>query len=102
LVRPTLLVEPEATILRQGEGDPRLPYPAVAVYPTTPVLFQGVVQTTARLAVGGRWQYGGLSFTGNIGVHFLDNFDHVSGATKTQAVGSVGVTFRFHHEGSLP
>jgi len=102
LLRPAFLVEPEATILRQGEGDPRLPYPAVAVYPSTPVLFQGVVQETVRLALGARWQLGGLSLTGNGGVHLLSDFDHVPGASKTQFVGSIGATFRFHHEGPLP
>src|SRR2546427_8657930 len=40
LVRPTLLVEPEVTVLRQGEGDPRLPHPLVPQYPTTAVLLR--------------------------------------------------------------
>ena len=102
LVHPMLLIEPEATLLRQGEGDPRLPYPAIADFPTTAVLLQGVVQRTIRLALGGRWQRGGLSLTGNGGVHFLDNFDHVSGSSKTEWVGSVSLTIRLHHEGPLP
>jgi hypothetical protein len=35
-------------------------------------------------------------------VHFLNNLDHVTGATKTEFVGSLGFTLRLHHEGPLP
>jgi hypothetical protein len=102
LLGPTLMLEPEATVLRQGEGDPRLPYPAIADFGTTSVLLQGVVQRTIRLAVGGRWQRRGVSVNANAGVHFLNNLDHVTGATKTEFVGSLGFTLRLHHEGPLP
>lgn len=102
LVHPALLVEPEATLLRQGQGDPRLPYPMVADYPTTPVLFQGVVQRVVQLLLGARWQHAALSVTGSGGAHFVSNLDHVSGASKTEWIGSVGVTFRFHQTGRLP
>jgi hypothetical protein len=102
LVHPTLLVEPEVTVLRQGEGDPRLPHPLEPQYPTTAVLLQGVVQRTVRLALGGSWQAGGVGVTGSGGVHFLSNYGHVTGASKTEFVGSIGVTFRFHHQDVLP
>jgi hypothetical protein len=102
LVRPTLLIEPEVSAQRQGEGDFRLPYPPVSDYPTTPVLFEGVVQRLLRLAVGGRWQHRAFTVAGDAGVHFYQNFDHVTGTSKTQWVGSLGVTYRFHREGELP
>jgi hypothetical protein len=102
IVRPTLLLEPEVTLLRQGEGDPRLPHPLVPQYPTTAVLFQGVVERIVRLAVGGRWLLGSVSVTGNGGVHFVSNLDHVSGVSKTEFVGSIGLTYRFHHQELLP
>src|SRR5439155_167715 len=44
LAGPGVLVQPEATLLRQGEGDFRLPYPPVAAYGTTPTLFAGDVE----------------------------------------------------------
>src|SRR2546425_9093754 len=71
LVRPTLLLQPEMTVLRQGEGDPRLPHPLVPQYPTTAVLLQGVVERIVRLAIGTSWQLGSVSITGNGGVHFV-------------------------------
>ena len=102
LVRPTLLVEPEVTVLRQGEGDPRLPHPLVPQYPTTAVLLQGVVERIVRLAVGGSWQLGGFSVTGNGGVHFVSNLDHVAGVSKTRFVGSIGISYRVHQQAALP
>lgn len=102
ILGPTLALEPEATLLRQGEGDPRLPHPLPPQYPSTPVLFQGVIERTARLALGGSWHRDGLSITGNGGVHLIDNVGHVTGATKTQWVWSIGVTYRIHHQDHLP
>ena len=102
LARPSLLLESEVTALRQGEGDPRLPYPVVSEYPTTPVLFQGVVERIVRLALGGSWQVGGLSITGNGGVHFVQNVAHATGASKTAWIGSIGLTYRFHRQNLLP
>ena len=100
--RTTLLLQPEVTVLRQGEGDPRLPHPLVAQYPTTAVLFQNVVQRTVRLALGWSWQLGGVSITGNGGVHVLKNSGHTQGVSKTEWVGSIGVTYRVHHQDVLP
>jgi hypothetical protein len=102
LLAPALLVEPEVTVLRQGEGDQRLPYRSIAQFPTTAVLFQGVVERLLRLALSGRWQLGGLAVTVSGGVHFLENADHVADATKTEWVGAVGVHYRFVHAGPLP
>jgi len=102
LVRPTLLLEPEVTVLRQGDGDPRLRHPLIPEYPTTAVVLQGVVERVVRLAVGGSWQLGGFSVTGNGGAHFVSNLGHVSGASKTRFVGSIGITYRVRHQDALP
>ena len=66
------------------------------------VLFQDVVERTLRLALGGSWQLGGVSVTGNGGVHLVHNAGHVTGASKTQWVGSIGLTYRIHHQDVLP
>src|SRR5438067_1796934 len=58
LAAPGLLLAPELTLLRQGEGDPRLPHPAIAAYPTTPTIFQGTVERTLRTAVSGDYSAG--------------------------------------------
>ncbi|HET7296817.1 MAG TPA: hypothetical protein VFI66_06715 [Gemmatimonadales bacterium] len=103
LARPGLLLTPELTYLRQGEGDPRLPHPPVAAYPTTPTIFQGVVERTMRIALAGRYVVGGrveMTFEG--GVHRIANFQHVAGDSRTRFLGSVTLSYRFHHEGPLP
>lgn len=102
LVRQGLLLEPELTLLRQGEGDPRLPHPLVPAYPATAALFQGVVERTVRVAVGAHWQRGLWGLVANGGLHLIHNAGHVTGATDTRWVGSLGVDFRAWTERSLP
>ena len=102
LPRPSLLLEPELTLLRQGEGDPRLAHPLVPDYPSTATLFQGVVERTLRVALGGSWQLGGFQLSGNGGVHLIHNAGHVSGTSDTRWVGSLGVTYRISYENVLP
>lgn len=103
LPRPGLLLEPELTYLRQGQGDPRLPHPLPAAYPTTATIFQGVVERTLRLAASGDYtpsEHLGVSF--DAGIHRITNFQHVIGDTRTQFIGSIGVTYRFVMAGALP
>jgi hypothetical protein len=102
MLRPVLALEPEVTVLRQGEGDPHLPHPLPPLYPASAVLFQGVVTRTIRLALGGTWQAGNLSVTGSGGVHLISNAGHVSGASQTQWVGSIGLIYRIRHQDTLP
>src|SRR5712692_3431828 len=91
LARVGLLLQPEVTVLRQGEGDPRLPHPLVPAYPTTATVLQGVVERTIRLAVNADWQHRGLSVTAGGGVHLIHNAGHVTGASDTRWVGSIGL-----------
>jgi len=102
LAGPRLLLEPELTVLRQGEGDPRLPHPLVPDYPSTATLFEGVVERTVRLAVVGHWQRGALELSANGGVHLIHNASHVTGASDTRWLGSIGVTYRLSYENALP
>ncbi len=96
-----ILLEPELTLLRQGEGDPRLPHPLPPSYPSTPTLFEGVMERTWRVALGADGQHGHWRVSGNGGVHFIANADHVRGATRTLWVGSLGVTHGFAKQGRL-
>ena len=102
LARPGLLLEPEVTVLRQGEGDPRLPHPLVPDYPVTATLFQGVVERTVRLALNADWQYRRLSVTAGGGVHLVHNAGHVTGTSDTRWVGSIGLSYRLAWEHGLP
>ena len=102
LLGPGVLVAPEATLLRQGQGDFRLPYPPVAAFGSTPTLFTGVVERTVRLALGANWDRGPLGLAGNGGVHFIHNAGHVTGASDTKFVGGIAVTYRFRRQGGIP
>jgi hypothetical protein len=102
LAGPSVLVTPEVTILRQGEGDFRKPYPTDAEYPTTPTFHAGVVERTIRLAVGVRADRRRFGVRGDAGVHFVSNAAHVTGASDTRFVGSLGVEYRLHWSSVLP
>lgn len=102
LTGPGVLIQPEVTLLRQGQGDLRQPYPPVSAYGTTPTLFAGVVERTVRLALGGTWQRGAWGLAGNGGVHFRHNADHAPGVSDTKWVGGVALSYRFHLQGALP
>jgi hypothetical protein len=103
LPRAGLLLTPELTYLRQGEGDPRLPHPLVPAYPTTPTIFQGVVERTVRIALAGRYAVGGrVDVTFNAGVHRIANFEHTPGDTRTRFLGGVALSYRFGEERAIP
>jgi hypothetical protein len=103
LPRAGLLLTPEVTYLRQGEGDPRLPHPVVAAYPTTPTIFQGVVERTLRLAVAGSYAPSGrIGLRFDAGVHHIANFQHVSGDTRNRFLGRVTLNYRFQRVGTVP
>jgi len=102
LPRAGLLLTPEITYLRQGEGDPRLPHPDVSAYPTTPVIFAGVVERTLRLALAGSYAPSarvGLSF--DVGVHRISNFQHASGDTRTRVLGRLSLSYRLQRVGAV-
>ena len=97
-----VLVSPEVTWLRQGEGDPRLAHPDPAAFASTASLFQGVVERTFRFALGLDWRAGPVTLSGDAGVHLVTADAHVSGNNATRFVGRVGVTWRWHRESLLP
>ena len=97
-----LLLSPEVTLVRQGEGDPRLAHPAPPAYPSTASLFAGVVERTLRLALGVRWVGGPLTVTADGGAHLLSNEAHVKGRSRTRFVGSVLLRWRLGKGGQIP
>lgn len=99
---PGALLEPEVTLLRQGEGDFRLPYPTVAQYDSTPTIFAGVVERTLRLALAGKIAHGRWVLSGDGGVHLISNARHVRGANDTRWVGTLRVLWRTKKEGRVP
>src|SRR5712692_2696745 len=96
------LLQPEITLLRQGEGDLHLPHPPVSAYPSTPAFLSGVVQRTLRLAVRGNVAHQRWVLSGDGGVHLISNAGHVTGANKTRWVGSIHLMWRTSKEGQIP
>jgi hypothetical protein len=94
---PGVLLEPEVTLLRQGQGDFRLPYPTVAQYDSTPTLFAGTVTRTVRLALAGRVAHGRWMLSGNGGVHLIHN-----GPAATRWVGTIALQWKTKKEGQIP
>lgn len=89
---PGVLLTPELTLLRQGEGDFRLPFPTPDLYPTTPTMFAGVVERTWRAALAGTVRLADyVTVDGNAGLHRRVNANHVAGASETEFVGGVVV-----------
>ena len=94
---PSVLLEPEITLLRQSQADFRLPYPSIAQYATTPTLFAGTVTRTLRLALAARAARGRWVLSGDGGVHLIHN-----GPEKTRFVGTVRLEWRTKKEGRVP
>ncbi len=99
---PGVLLEPEITLLRQGEGDFRLPYPAVAQFDSTPTIFAGVQERTLRLAIAGRVAHGRWVVTGDGGMHLISNAGHTTGADRTRWVGRIALEWRTKKEERIP
>ena len=97
-----LLFSPEATLVRQGQGDFHLPYPPVAQYGSTATFLSGTPERIFRLALGAALDRSHFGISSNAGLHFVHNEAHVSGASGTRFVGQIAVTYRFGGESVLP
>ena len=97
-----VLLTPEVTVLRQGEGDLHLAHPPVTAYDSTRAFLSGVVERTVRLAIGYRLLAGSVSLAGDGGVHLISNAGHATGANKTRWVGRVGIEWRYRKESLIP
>jgi hypothetical protein len=97
-----VLLQPEITFLRQGEGDLHLPHPPESAFPSTPIFLAGVVQRTLRLAARGNVAHERWVLSGNGGVHLISNAGHVTGASKTRWVGTIQLSWQTKKEGRIP
>ena len=89
-----LIVTPELTLLRQGEGDFRLPFPAVEDYDITPTFLAGTVERTWRAALEGTVHLPmGVTASFNGGIHRVVNAGNVEGASRTDYVGTVTLRY---------
>ncbi|MEO8635546.1 MAG: hypothetical protein ABI587_09765 [Gemmatimonadales bacterium] len=92
LVARHWLVTPELTLLRQGDATLNDPFPQGTARGNTPTLFIGTVERTWRAALGLSGEQGRLALRGNMGVHLIDNADHVAGRSRTRFVGQLTAT----------
>jgi hypothetical protein len=103
VLAPGVILGPELTLVRQGEGDFRQPFPTVDEYASTPVLFAGVTERTWRAALHASVSLPfGLSARGNAGVHRIVNAGHVQGATDSEFVASLDLRYRFANSWIVP
>jgi hypothetical protein len=90
---PGVPLRPYLAYRRQGEGDYRLPHPAVADYGTTKQFLQGVVEHTTRVGVSGAGSIARfIQITGDLGFNHVTNAQHVTGVTQSTFEGRVQVT----------
>jgi len=97
-----VLLQPEITFLRQGEGDLHLPHPPESAFPSTPTIFAGVVERTLRLALAGQVARGRWLLSGDGGVHLISNAGHVTGASQTHWIGTVRLEWRTKKVSQIP
>jgi hypothetical protein len=96
------MVTPELTYARQGNATLADPWPtADALAGNVPALFIGTVETTARAAIGVVGAYGPLRAAGNVGVHYVDNADHIAGESRTDIVARIRLTIGLATGGRL-
>jgi uncharacterized membrane protein YbhN (UPF0104 family) len=90
-----LRLSPVAQVQRQGEGGIREPFPPYAEFRTSPSLFLGVVETTLRLGLRGRYQPLRHFWLGwDLGENFVRNARSVEDDSVTEftAVIEIGGT----------
>ena len=92
-----VLLNPEFTFIRQGEGDFRQPFPPQSAFPNTPVLHSGVVEKILRIGIDGRVEVplgpASVAIAFDAAYHRFTNFGHIRGATGDRFVGSVQADF---------
>ncbi|HEX9727212.1 MAG TPA: hypothetical protein VGA37_01750 [Gemmatimonadales bacterium] len=99
---PGVIMAPEVTFLRQGEGDQRLPYPSRAEFDTTRTIFVGVVERTLRAALVSTIRLPlGITASLDVAMHRVANLQHQIGASETSFVGTGVLRWGFWSGGSL-
>lgn len=99
---PRLLLTPQLVWLRQGEGDFRKPFPPLPAE-DHPFLFEGTVERTLRLGLAASlWLESGLWLGGDLGWHDVGNAGHVAGASASELVGRIALTYHVDFRGALP
>jgi hypothetical protein len=100
-VTPHWLINPELTLLRQGEGRLSQPFPTDTAAGNTPRLFIGTVERTWRAALGVTGRQGPVSLSANGGLHYIVNAGNVAGRNRTRFVGRIQLTLGLGRRGKF-
>jgi hypothetical protein len=93
LALPAIPVRLYGAFRRQGEGDYRKPFPKVAAYPTTPTFLSGTVTQVKRIGASGAAQLKEFELSGDLGLNWVSNADHIAGRSKTSFEGRIKFTW---------
>lgn len=91
-VRGRWLLAPEASLIRQGEGDPRLPWPTPEEAASLPTRFIGTITTSWRLGLGVSGVEGPLRLSGAAAWHHPGTGGTGSGAVEARLTATLGFT----------
>ncbi len=96
------LLQPEASLLRQGEGRLADPFPPPGERGSTPQLFTGTMERTWALGARLDGRAGPLDLAARGGYHHVQNAGHERGVTDHRFEGRLQATFRLGRRGVLP
>ncbi len=96
------LVQPEASLLRQGEGRLTDPFPPPGERGSTPQLFTGTMERTWALGARLDGRTGPLDLAARAGYHHVQHAGHERGATDHRFEGRLQATLRLGRRGVLP
>jgi hypothetical protein len=96
------LVQPDLTLLRQGEGAIDAPYPATpAEAGQTPQIFIGVVERTYRVGLGISGRQGPFDLQADAGANHIVNWRHEEGRTMNRFEGRIQASLGLRRQGVL-
>jgi len=97
-----LRLTPAFDLLRQGEGDYRLAFPADSAFRRSSSLFLGIVERTYRIGLRGRYQpTRHFWLTWDAGHNVIRNAGHVPGASRSKLVVLVTAGARLEFGGTI-
>jgi hypothetical protein len=99
--RPGLVLKPKLVLMWKGEEDITDPFPEDG-FSGGDLLLVGIVESTARPAVAGRWNFGWgsrrqwtIDAVWDLGLNIVKNDDHIVSDWDAEFVGKIGGEIRF-------
>jgi len=100
-IRERWLVQPDVTVLKQGEGRITTPFPTNAELPNTPELFLGQPTTTVRLGATVSGGFGALQVSGTGGYFMSKHVDHIRGLDRNSFEARIKATIGIMRQGPV-